>query len=130
MMRRATDPRRRNRLVLVEARTKASDSSGEETYTWGPAWRDAAEAPIFLNAEKLEGKALERFAAAQNIAITAVVFKFAWAPANQIDPAKHRLSYDGRTLDIHGAVEIGHREGVAVWSAAVAAAPVGDGGPS
>ena len=118
------------RRVLVEKRTEAQAGNGETVETWGPAWRDGDGKPIYLYAEKLEGRALERFVAAQSLATTSVVFMFAWAPANQIDPATHRLIYDGRTLEVSGAVEQGQRQGIAVWSSAVARAPEGVGGPA
>lgn len=131
-MKPTADPRRMTRRVLVEKRTRGRvpGGNGEEVDTWAPAWRDSDNRPIYLYAEKLEGRALERFAAAQTVATVTAAFKFAWAPANQIDPATHRLVYDGRTLDIAGAVEVGERQGVHVWSEAVARAPEGIGGPA
>lgn len=121
------DPRRRDRRVLVEKVIgTGTATNGEPIKTWGPAWADAEGAAIHLSAEKLEGRALERFAAQQRIATTAAVFVLAWAPANEIDPATYRLKFDGRTYEITGNIELGRRQGSAVTCEAVANAP---GGP-
>lgn len=129
-MKPSQDPRRRTRRVLVEVRTIITASNGEPGEAWAPAWSTPEGVAIYLFAEILAGRALERFVAAQAIATTAVVFKFAWAPANQIDPATHRVTYDGRTFDVSGSVEDGQRQGTIVWAEAVAAAPEGGDGPS
>lgn len=113
--------------MLVEKVTgTGTATNGEPIKTWGPAWEDAQGEGIHLWAEKLEGRALERFAAQQRIATTAAVFVFAWAPANEIDPATYRLKFDGRTYEVTGAVEQGRRQTMAVTCEAVANAP---GGP-
>lgn len=122
----APDPRRRDRKVLVEKRAAPTlAGNGEPVVTWAPAFTDADGNAVHLWAEKLEGRALERFAAAQRIAQTATVFSFAWAPANTIDPATHRLKYDGRSFEVTGSVEQGRRQGVAVMCEAIAATPGG-----
>lgn len=126
-----TDARRRNRRVLIEIKSGTGQAAnGEPMVAWVPAWLDAAYAPIYLSAEKLEGRALERFASAQRLATTAAVFAFGWAPAHQIDPATHRLTYEGRRYEVTGSVEIGTRQGVAVICEAIASPPVGKAGPS
>ena len=126
-----TDARRRNRRVLIEIRMPDGQAAnGEPKVVWEAAWKDAADAPIYLSAEKLEGRALERFAAAERLATTAAVFACAWAPANQIDPATHRLTYEGRRYEVTGSVEIGTRQGVAVICEAIASTPGGKAGPS
>ncbi len=120
------DPRRRDRRVSVEKVSGTGDeSNGEAIKTWEPAWKDEAGNGIDLWAEKLEGRALERFTAQQQIALTSAVFVFAWAPANEIDPATHRLKFDGRTYEVTGSVEQGRRQTLAVMATAVASAPGG-----
>lgn len=118
--------RKRDRRVLIEKKGDPSQTTnGEVSRAWAPAFVDEVGQPVYLWAEKLEGRALERFAAQQRIAQTAAVFMLGWAPANTIDPATHRLTYDGRRFEITGAVEQGRREAVALMCEAVANAPGG-----
>lgn len=118
--------RGRDRRVLIEKKGAAAQGSdGEPSAPWVPAFTGADGKALELWAAKLEGRALEKFAAQQRIAQTAAVFSLAWAPANTIDPATHRLTYDGRRYDITGVVEQGRREGIALMCEAVANAPRG-----
>lgn len=124
------DPRRRTRRVLIEKRTRGQATNGETIDTWAPAWTGPDGKPILLSAEKLTGRALERFVVQQRVATAGEVFMLAWAPANEIDPATHRLSHEGRAMNITAAVEVGHRAGVAVTCEGIAATPAGKPGPS
>lgn len=124
------DPRRRTRRVLIEKLERDQAANGEPVETWEPAWADADGNPVLLSAEKLAGRALEKFVVQQRIATMGDVFLLAWAPANQIDPGTHRLTHEGRTMNIVGVVEVGHRAGVAITCDGIAAAPQGAVGPS
>lgn len=124
-----TDPRRRNRLVLIEKLTRTKAANGEPVEQWDPAWKNG-DAPIYLPAERLAGRALERFVIQQRLATAGEVFVLAWAPANQIDPATYRLTHEGAVMNILGAVEIGFRAAVALTCEGIAHNPAGKAGPN
>lgn len=123
------DPRRRNRRVLIEKLTRSKAANGETVETWEPAWQHEGK-PIYLTAERLTGKPLERFVLQQRVATMGDVFVLAWQPANQIDPATHRLTYEGAVMNILGAIEVGHRAGVALTCSSIAQHPAGKAGPN
>lgn len=101
-----------DKLVTLQKRTRTRDpASGELVDAWtslGDQW-----------AEMLEGRALERYAAAQKVAEITVGFRLRWAPALLVlTPDEHRIAWNGFVYDIKGLVEIQRRQGVAALCAA------------
>lgn len=93
--------------VRIYARRRVRDpSTGEWTETWdlmGEVW-----------AERLDGKALERFATQQKVAEVECGFRMRYAPALMtITPDRHKLAWNGQDFEVLGVIPIQRRQGVA-----------------
>lgn len=99
---------RLDKLVTLDKRTRTRDpASGELVDTWSPLGEQWAE--------MLDGRAVERYGAAQKLAEVSVGFRLRWSPALLVlTPDEHRLRWEGFVYDVKGVVEIQRRQGVAV----------------
>lgn len=90
----------------MQRKTVARDGVGEPIETWGDV--------VTLWAQRSEGsKVAERFAANQTYAMVTTVFNVGFFPAfAEISVETHRLMYEGKPYDIHGAIELGRKRGV------------------
>lgn len=95
-----------NRRVNLEVKSVVRDTLGQAIETWSVLRT--------LWAQRMEGsRVAERFAANQTYASVTTIFRTGYFPAlTTIKPDTHRLVFGGRTYDIHGALELGRKEGV------------------
>ena len=96
-----------DRWITIEQFTAVQDSYGQETETWtefAKVW-----------AEKVDIKARERFAAAQDIAEETTRFRLRWLAG--ITP-KMRIVLDDKTFNIEGIAELGRRAGLEIVAVA------------
>jgi len=118
-----------DRRVTLQVRARVQDGTGDMVEGWADLY---PEQPHGIPAQKIEGAAAERYVGAQLIAVAATVFRLRYFPALlEIYPDTHRLLFTTpggavRTYMVHGAVEIGRREGVALACAARAENPDSD----
>lgn len=118
-----------DRLVILQVRGRVQDGTGDMVEGWADLYPELSQG---IPAQKIEGPAAERYVGAQLIAVAATVFRLRYFPALlEIYPDTHRLLYRTpsgavRTYLVHGAVEIGRREGVALACMARAENPDSD----
>lgn len=95
-----------DRRINLEVKTTARDAVGQPIETWSVARR--------LWAQRVEGsKVAERFGANQTYAMVTTVFKVGYFPAlTTVTVDTHRIVFGGKIYNIHGAVEVGRKEGV------------------
>ena len=96
-----------DRFITIEEFTSVQDAFGQETETWtefATVW-----------AEKVDIKARERFAAAQDIAEETTRFRLRYLLG--VSP-KMRIVDDGKTYDIEGIAELGRRVGMEITATA------------
>jgi len=109
-----------DREVTIEQQAEAA--SGYPTETW-----IELESGVWMSKQDMRGN--ERFRAAQLSAGFDTRWELQWRDDMDPDyvdvPKTRRLVYRGRTYDITAAVEIGRREGIALFT--VASAVAGDG---
>lgn len=98
-----------DKRVTIQKRTRTRDTStGELVDSWSDFARNVA-------AQKLEGKAAERYLSSQLAAEVTVAFRLRWAAGLlSLTPDGHRLVYNEQEFMIHGVVEIQRRQGVVV----------------
>ena len=100
-----------DRRVTIQTRSVVRNGVGEEIETW------ATLAEVWAGIEPQN--VAQRFAANQLYAQVNQVFRIRWYEwGSTLDPNQHRLTYRGRVYDIHGAFEIGRREGLHILTAA------------
>lgn len=110
-----------DKFVTIDKRTLVRDErSGELVETWaalGSAW-----------AQLVNGKALERYVSAQQLAEVECGFRMDFAPALlTLTPDGHRVTMGELAWDIKGVVEIQRRRGVLVLCIAPAAGLTAEG---
>lgn len=95
-----------DRLVTLEAKTVARDTLGQPIETWAVVRK--------LHAQRVEGsRVAERFGANQTYATVTTIFRVGYFPAlDTVTVDTHRLVYKGRLFNIHGAIELGRKNGV------------------
>jgi len=99
-----------DRRILVQRAITATDGFGGQTQTWqtiASVW--ASVTPIS------DG---ERFRAGEWAADITTRFAIRWSAIAKTIDAKDRLIFDGRTFEIYGVKELGHRDGVEITGAA------------
>lgn len=118
-----------DRRVILQVRGRVQDGTGDMVEGWADLY---PEHPQGIPAQKIEGAAAERYLGAQLVAMASTAFRLRYYPALlEIYPDTHRLLYTTptgavRTYLVHGAVEIGRREGVALACMARAENPDSD----
>jgi hypothetical protein len=118
-----------DRRVTLQVRARVQDGTGDPVEGWRDLYPELRHG---IPAQKIEGPAAERYVGAQLIAVAATVFRMRYSPALlEVYPDTHRLLFRTpsgavRTYLVHGAVEIGRREGVALACAARAENPDSD----
>lgn len=98
---------RLDRRITLQRRTLAENDYGEAIETWvdlATVW-----------AEMLPVRGAERYAAQQTVAETEIKWRIRWRP--NLTPID-RLTYDGRTYDVNGVLEIGRRIGLELYTKA------------
>lgn len=110
-----------DREVMVQLKTPTRGAAGGEQFTWTNVQL------VWMS--KRDVRANERIAANQKMAEVDTVFRARWTPLmDELDfrADTHRLVYDGRAYEVHGAIEIGRRESVEIMCAARAEAAFGN----
>jgi head-tail adaptor len=104
----------------VDIQQKAVAASGYPVETW-----TSLEDGVWMSKQDMRGK--ERFAAAQVSASYDTRWELQWRDdmdPDDIDvPSVRRLVYRGRVHDITAAIELGRREGIALFTLASPGAP-------
>lgn len=107
-----------DREVDIEQQSEAA--SGYPTETWS-----MLDAGVWMSKQDMRGR--ERFAAAQVSASYDTRWELQWRDdmdPDEIDvPKLRRLVYRGRVHDITAAIELGRREGIALFTLASPGAP-------
>lgn len=118
-----------DRRVTLQVRARVQDATGDMVEGWADLY---PEQPQGIPAQKIEGKAMERYVGAQLVASADTVFRLRyWCALVDIYPDTHRVLFRTqsgavRTYQVHGAVELGRREGVALACSARAENPESD----
>lgn len=98
---------RLDRRITIQSYTTSADSYGEPLKTWADF--------VTVWAQYLPLRGAERFAAKQVDATIEAKFRLRWR--DDLDTTM-RITFESRTWDIAGIVEIGRREGLEIIAAA------------